>query len=100
MIIRETGLALAFAVVSAWAALAAESAPAAWPRFHATVDKDQVNLRLEPSVRARLAPVRAPKGTKISVQRAADEHWFEILDPDEYRGFFLREDMVSLGAKE
>lgn len=80
--------------------LAVETAPPAWPRYHATVTKDQVNLRLEPSLKARLAPTRAPKGAKLSVQRASDEHWFEILDPDEYRGFFLREDMVELGAKE
>jgi hypothetical protein len=81
-------------------AFAAEKAPPAWPRFHATVSKEHVNFRVEPSVKARLAPAHPPRGAQISVQRAADEHWFEILDPDEYRGFFVREDMLSVGAKE
>lgn len=79
---------------------AVETAPAAWPRFQAKVAKEQVNFRVEPSLRARLAPVRPPKGTVISVQRASDEHWFEILDPDEYRGFFVREELVVLGPQE
>ncbi len=76
------------------------SAPAPWPRYKAAVSKDRVNLRVEPSLKGRLAPSKAPKGTALSVQRAADAHWFEILEPDEYRGFFLREDMITLGSQE
>lgn len=82
------------------AAETSETAPPAWPRFHAKVAKDQVNLRVEPSIRARLAPVHPPKGAELSVQHSGDAHWFEILDPEECRGFFVRDDMVALGAQE
>jgi hypothetical protein len=78
---------------------ATPSAPAAWPRYGAVIAKDAVNLRVEPSVRARLAAARAPKGTAIEVQRAGEPHWYEILDPDEYRGFFVREDMLTVDKK-
>jgi hypothetical protein len=103
--ISPMALAAALGTVAASApAFAAEEtkavAPPAWPRYRAKISKDFVNLRVEPSLRARLAPERAPKGTEISVQRASDKQWLEILDPDEYRGFFVREDMVTLGAQE
>jgi hypothetical protein len=92
--------ALAVATETTIPVPAAEPAPPAWPRYGATIAKDQVNLRTEPSLKGKLAPSRAPKGTAISVQRASDPKWLEILDPDEYRGFFVREDMVTLGAEE
>lgn len=80
---------------------AAEFTPSAWPRYHAKVVKDAVNFRVEPSLKARLAPVRPPKGTEISVQRASEnDQWLEILDPEEYRGFYVRADMATLGAQE
>jgi uncharacterized protein YgiM (DUF1202 family) len=85
---------------AASAAPADPNAPRAWPHYEAVIAKDSVNLRLEPSLHARLAADRAPKGTKLTVQRAADEHWYEILDPDAYRGFFVREDMVTLAPSE
>jgi SH3-like domain-containing protein len=82
-------------------ARAEESAPAAWPRYHAKVAKDSVNFRVGPSLKARLAPVRPPKGTELSVQRASEnDQWLEILDPEEYRGFYVRADMATLGAQE
>lgn len=62
--------------------------------------KDRVNLRVEPSLKGRLAPDKASKGTVLSVQRAADPKWLEILEPDEFRGFFVREDMLTIGEKE
>ena len=79
---------------------AAETAPAPWPRYHAKVAKDQVNLRVEPNTRSKIAPTLPPKGTELSVQRSSNPKWFEILEPDEYRGFFVREDLVTLGAQE
>src|SRR5262245_20057332 len=91
---------LALATEKSIPAPTTESAPPAWPRYSAKIAKDQVNLRTEPSLKGPLAPSRAPKGTAISVQRASDPKWLEILDPDEYRGFFVREDMIALGAQE
>lgn len=93
-------VSLLFLIIPGMSASAVETAPAAWPRYHAKVAKDQVNFRVEPSIRARLAPVRPPKGEQLSVQRSSDDYWFEILDPEEYRGFFVRKDLVILGAKE
>jgi hypothetical protein len=78
----------------------AEPAPPAWPRYEAKVIKDHVNFRVEPSLSARLAPVHPAKGQALSVQHSSDPHWLEILDPEEDRGFFVRDDMIVVGVQE
>jgi hypothetical protein len=62
----------------------------------ATVSKNSVNLRVAPDVHARAGRIRLSKGDVLIVRRASQPDWFEIQLPTPFKGYFVRQDLVTL----
>jgi hypothetical protein len=79
-------------------AWSAETAPATGggETIHATVAKNSVNLRTAPDVRSKASRIRLNKGDVVIVRRASEPGWFEIQLPTPFKGFFVRQDLLTL----
>ncbi|MFL5812530.1 MAG: SH3 domain-containing protein [Bdellovibrionia bacterium] len=87
-------------VLNAVASLAwsAGPAPAAGEgdTIHATVSKNSVNLRTAPDIRSKASRIRLNKGDVVIVRRASEPGWFEIQLPTPFKGFYVRQDLLTL----
>lgn len=64
--------------------------------IHATVSKNSVNLRTAPDIHSRAIRIRLNKGDVLIVRRASQPEWFEIQLPTPFKGYFVRQDLVTL----
>lgn len=64
--------------------------------IHATISKNSVNLRTAPDVRSKASRIRLSKGDVVIVRRASEPGWFEIQLPTPFKGFFVRQDLLTL----
>jgi uncharacterized protein YgiM (DUF1202 family) len=80
---------------SAWSAEPALAAGEG-ETIHATVSKNSVNLRTAPDVRSKASRIRLNKGDVVIVRRATEPGWFEIQLPTPFKGFFVRQDLLTL----
>ncbi|MFL5812576.1 MAG: SH3 domain-containing protein [Bdellovibrionia bacterium] len=95
----STTLFLFSSMVSPVFAASVFSAKEGTSLYQAKVEKDSVNLRTKPSVKASKASKKLSQGAALEVRDSSEKDWLEIVSPEAYRGLFIRQDMVNLSEE-